>query len=127
VAIFTAPHAFEGVLANPLFWILLVLFSASALSVPMSSRRGRDGRTFLASSLTIVSIIGLAAIGMFPRIVASNIDLANSLTVYNSASTPRTQTVMLIIALIGMPIVLAYTAYVYKVFKGKVVFDEASY
>jgi cytochrome d ubiquinol oxidase subunit II len=136
VAIFTAPHAFESVLANPLFWILLVLFVASLASVPLYSRRGRDGRTFLrgrdgrtflASSLTIVSIIGLAAIGMFPRIVASNIDLANSLTVYNSASTPRTQTVMLIIALIGMPIVLAYTAYVYKVFKGKVVFDEASY
>lgn len=127
LAIFTAPHAFEGVLANPLFWILLVLFAASAVSVPMNSRRGRDGRTFLASSLTIVSLIGLAALGMFPRVVASSIDLANSLTIYNSASTPRTQTAMLIIALIGMPIVLAYTAYVYKVFKGKVVFDEASY
>ncbi len=127
VAIIAAPHAFEGVLANPLFWVLLVLFAASLASVPLYGRRGRDGRTFLASSVTIVSLIGLAAVGMFPRVVASSIDLANSLTIYNSASTPRTQTVMLIIALIGMPIVLAYTAYVYKVFKGKVVFDEASY
>jgi cytochrome d ubiquinol oxidase subunit II len=127
LAIFAAPHAFEGVLANPLFWILFVIFAASAISVPLNSRLGRDGRTFLASSLAIVSVIGLAAVGMFPRIVASSLDLANSLTVYNSASTPRTQTAMLIIALIGMPIVLAYTAYVYKAFKGKVVFDEASY
>ncbi|UCC81871.1 MAG: cytochrome d ubiquinol oxidase subunit II [Gemmatimonadota bacterium] len=127
VAILTAPHAFEGVLADPLFWILLGLFAAAAASVPLNSRSGRDGRTFLASSVTIAALIGLAAVGMFPRVVASTIDLANSLTIYNSASTPRTQTAMLIIALIGMPIVLAYTAYVYKVFKGKVVFDEASY
>ncbi|NIN71780.1 MAG: cytochrome d ubiquinol oxidase subunit II [Gemmatimonadetes bacterium] len=127
LAIFAAPHAFEGVLANPLFWILLVLFAASATSVPLSNRRGRYGRTFLATSVTIASLVGLTAVGMFPRVVASSIDLANSLTIYNSASTPRTQTAMLIIALIGMPIVLAYTAYVYKVFKGKVVFDEASY
>jgi cytochrome d ubiquinol oxidase subunit II len=127
LAIFLAPHAFEGALANPLFWVLLVLFAVSATAVPLSRRRGRDGRTFLASSVTIASLIGLAAVGMFPRVVASSIDLANSLTIYNSASTPRTQTAMLIIALIGMPLVLAYTAYVYKVFKGKVVFDEASY
>ncbi len=127
LAIFVAPHAFEGVLANPLFWVLLVLFAVSATAVPLSRRAGRDGRTFLASSVTIASLIGLAAVGMFPRVVASSIDLANSLTIYNSASTPRTQTAMLIIALIGMPLVLAYTAYVYKVFKGKVVFDEASY
>ncbi|UCC75158.1 MAG: cytochrome d ubiquinol oxidase subunit II [Gemmatimonadota bacterium] len=126
-AVFTAPHAFQGVIGNPLFWILLALFVAAAVSVPMNSRRGRDGRAFVASSLTIVSLIGLAAVGMFPRVVASSIDLANSLTIYNAASTPRTQTAMLIIALIGMPIVLAYTAYVYKVFKGKVVLDEASY
>ncbi|MGD2216473.1 MAG: cytochrome d ubiquinol oxidase subunit II [Gemmatimonadales bacterium] len=127
VAIFAAPHAFEGVITDPLFWVLLVLFGTSALSVPLSSRHGRDGRAFLASSFTIASLIGLVALGMFPRIVASSIDLANSLTIYNSASTPRTQGAMLIIALIGMPIVIAYTAYVYKVFKGKVVFDEASY
>lgn len=127
LAIFLAPHAFEGVLGNPLFWILLVLFAASAVSVPFYSRRGRDGPTFLASSVTIVSLVGLVAVGMFPRVVASSIDLANSLTIYNAASTPRTQTAMLIIALIGMPLVLAYTAYVYRVFKGKVVFDEASY
>jgi len=64
---------------------------------------------------------------MFPRIVPSSTDLAYSLTIYNAASTPRTQTAMLIIALIGMPLVIAYTAYIYRVFKGKVVLTEDSY
>ena len=59
--------------------------------------------------------------------VPSSIDLAYSLTIYNASSTPRTLTVMLVIALIGMPLVLAYTAYIYRTFAGKVVVDEESY
>ena len=72
-------------------------------------------------------MMGLAAVCLFPRVVPSSLDLANSLTVYNASSTPRTLTVMLVIALIGMPIVMAYTAYVYKVFAGKVALEEEGY
>ena len=61
------------------------------------------------------------------RIIPSSIDLANSLTIYNASSTPRTLTVMLIIALIGMPLVIGYTAFVYKTFMGKVAITESSY
>lgn len=125
--VFAAPHVFAGIAAKPLFWILLLAFAAAAVIVPIGSRAARYGRAFLASSLSIVSLVGLVAVGMFPRLVASSVDLAFSLTIYNSASTPRTQTAMLVIALIGMPLVLAYSAYVYMVFKGKVVFDDASY
>ncbi len=72
-------------------------------------------------------MLGLAAIGMFPRLVPSSIDLAYSLTIYNASSTQRTLTVMLIIALIGMPLVIAYTFYIYRVFMGKTVLTEESY
>jgi cytochrome d ubiquinol oxidase subunit II len=126
-SIFVAPHAFDGVLGNPLFWILLLVLLAAAAYVPLASRAARYGRAFLASSLTIIAIVGLAAVGMFPRLVPSSTDLAYSLTIYNAASTPRTQTVMLIIALIGMPLVIVYTAYIYRVFKGKVELTEESY
>jgi cytochrome d ubiquinol oxidase subunit II len=50
-----------------------------------------------------------------------------NLTITNAASQPNTLTVMLIIALIGMPFVLLYTAGVYYLFRGKVVLDEDSY
>jgi cytochrome d ubiquinol oxidase subunit II len=72
-------------------------------------------------------VIGLTAVSLFPRMVPSSIDLANSLTAYNASSTPRTLTVMLVIALIGMPLVIAYTAWIYKTFEGKVVITEESY
>ncbi len=66
-------------------------------------------------------MIFVAAASMFPRLLPSSIDVAHSLTVYNASSTPRTLTVMLVIALIGVPIMLGYTVFAYRVFKGKVV------
>lgn len=126
-SVFATPHLFEGVGRNPLFWLFLVLLIVAVISVPRFGGRAQYGRAFLASSLTTLSMIALAAIGMFPRLVVSSTNLANSLTIYNAASTPRTHTVMLVIALIGMPLVLVYTVFVYSVFKGKVVLTEDSY
>jgi cytochrome d ubiquinol oxidase subunit II len=126
-SILAAPHAFVGLLGKAAFWIILLLFAVAAVLVPVESRRERYGRAFLMSSLSIAALIGLAAVGLFPRLVPSSINLAYSLTIYNAASTPRTHMVMLIIALTGMPLVLVYTAYVYSVFKGKVVLTEDSY
>ena len=50
-----------------------------------------------------------------------------SITIFDASSSQLTLTVMLIIALVGMPLVIGYTIYAYKVFKGKVREDEASY
>ncbi len=116
-----APHLFAGVLASPLWWVLVVLFLAGLVAVPVFLKAGATFRAMVASSACILAMIGLAALGMFPRLVASSTDLANSLTIYNSASTPRTQTVMLVIALVGMPIVIGYTIWIYRVFRGKAV------
>ena len=124
---FVSPFLFEGVFGNLLFWIFVVLLSAAAVYIPVANRSGKFVRSFLASSVSIASIMGMAAVCLFPRMVPSSIDLANSLTVYNASSTARTHTVMLVIALIGMPIVIAYTAYVYKVFAGKVAVEEEGY
>jgi cytochrome d ubiquinol oxidase subunit II len=75
----------------------------------------------------IAGMIGLAAVSLFPRLVPSSIDLAYSLTIANSSSTPASQTVMLIIALIGMPLVVAYTIVIHRVFRGKVRITGDSY
>ncbi|MBU0717142.1 MAG: cytochrome d ubiquinol oxidase subunit II [Planctomycetes bacterium] len=125
--VFVSPFLFEGALGNPLLWIFFVLLLAAIIYVPIANRAGRFFRAFLASSVTIASMIGLAAVSLFPRLAPSSIDLANSLTAYNASSTPRTLTVMLVIALIGMPIVIAYTTYIYRAFAGKVVIAEESY
>ncbi len=125
--IFSASFLFEGVMGNFLTWILFLLLLASMVYIPVANKANQHFRAFLASSLTILCMIGLTAVSLFPRIVPSITDLSYSLTVYNAASTPKTQTVMLIIALIGMPIVIGYTYVIYRVFKGKVVINEDSY
>jgi len=124
---FAAQYLFDGVLGNPLFWVLFLLLIASILFIPIAAKAKKYFRAFLASSTMILSMIGLAAVSMYPRLVPSSIDMANSLTIYNASSTDRTLTVMLIIALIGMPLVIGYTWFIYRIFKGKTVITDESY
>ena len=124
---FVSPFLFDGILGKPLFWVLFVLLLGSVAYVPVANRGGMHMRAFLASSTAIASMMGLAAVSLFPRMVPSRIDAENALTAYNASSSPHTLTVMLVIALIGMPLVIAYTICVYKVFMGKVVVAEDGY
>jgi len=125
---FAAPYLFQGIMKNVLFWILLILLLVSIIYVPIGLKAKRFGWTFLSSSATIASVIGLFALSLYPRLVPSNIDLEKfSLTIYNASSSQYTLKTMLIIALIGVPIVLVYTIYVYRVFKGKVIITKDSY
>ena len=125
--LFEAPFQFNGLLNSPLFWILFILLLVSIVLIPVFVKAQKYFRALIFSSLTIISMIGLTALSLFPRIVPSNIDLDFSLTVYNSASSKTSLTAMLYIALIGMPIVIAYTIFVYRIFKGKVVITKESY
>jgi cytochrome d ubiquinol oxidase subunit II len=125
---FVAPFPMGEILASPLLWILLVLLISAMVYIPLATRAGKHLRAFLASSVTIASLVGVMGVSLYPRMVPSSVDVANhSLTIYNASSTPRTLTVMLIIALIGMPLVIAYTALVYSFFMGKVVLTEEGY
>jgi cytochrome d ubiquinol oxidase subunit II len=125
--LFEAGYLFRGLIGNPLFWIMFLLLLLALVYIPLSLKAAKYFRAFMASSVTILSIIGLAAVSIFPRIVPAINDLNNSLTVYNASSTPRSLTVMLIIAAIGVPIVLVYTIYMYRVFKGKTEITGESY
>jgi len=125
--IFVSPFLFEGMLRNPLFWVLFLLLLASILTIPAFLKAARHFRAFLASSLTIACMIGLSALSLFPRLVPSSVDLAYSLTIYNASSSEVTLSTMLIIALIGMPLVIGYTIFIYRAFKGKVVLTSDSY
>jgi cytochrome d ubiquinol oxidase subunit II len=105
---------------------LMLLLSASLIYLPIAAFVRRDYRhAFAASSGVIVGMVGLTATSLFP--VLLNNDAGAPLSAFNSSSTQRTLTVMLIIALIGMPLVLAYTIAIYRSFKGKVVLTEESY
>ena len=71
--------------------------------------------------------MALFGAGMYPDLVHAGNDPANSLTVYNAASSQKTLWIMLVIAGIGVPLVLAYTSSIYWIFRGKVKLDRFSY
>ena len=70
------------------------------------------------------ALFGLA---LYPNLVTASNDVAYGLTVYNAASSTPSLWRMLIIALIGMPFVLVYSAVVYRTFRGRVRLGDHSY
>ena len=125
--VFASPFMFDGAFANPLWWVAAVVMLAATVYIPVANTANRHLHAFLASSLAVASMIGLMGIGLFPRMVPSSVDLAHSLTLYAHSSTQNTLTVMLVIALIGVPIMLGYTFFIYRTFLGKVELTDESY
>ncbi|WP_414896929.1 cytochrome d ubiquinol oxidase subunit II [Rhodovulum sp. YEN HP10] len=83
-------------------------------------KTGKEGWTMLASKLSIFGIIASVGLTMFPFILPSSLDPSSSLTVWDSSSSHLTLFVMLVSSAIFVPLILAYTAWVYKVLWGKV-------
>lgn len=124
---FYANFLFENITKNILFWIFFLLLLLSIFYIPIGLKSQKYYLTFISSSLVITSVIALSAISLFPNLVPSSISPDFNLTAYNSSSSQYTLKVMLIIASIGMPIVIAYTIFMYKTFKGKVIITKDSY
>lgn len=82
---------------------------------------------FLASATTIAMLMASVAAGLYPVMLPSSLDPAFDLTVHNAASADNTLQVMFVLALLGMPFVLLYTAGIYYFFRGKVEIDDNSY
>ena len=111
----------------PAFFLIAVLTMLAIANIPREIHKGKEFRAFLSSSATIGLLLVLFAIGIFPNIVLSNPNIENSLTIYNASSSQKTLMIMLIMALIGMPFVVAYTIIIHKIYKGKVKIDDTSY
>ena len=123
----TLPHMTESLRRMPLLFVLPVLNILAIANIPREIHRGRDFRAFLSSCASMVALLALFGIGMYPNLVLSSPDPAHSLTIYNAASSSKTLGIMAVIAAIGMPLVLTYTASIYWIFRGKVRLDHHSY
>lgn len=121
------PHMAERVRSNPWLFGVALVTMLSIANIPREIHLGRDGRAFISSCVAMISLMALFGLEMYPNLVLSNPGAANSLTIHNAASSQKTLGVMLTIALIGVPIVLAYTVSIYWIFRGKVKLDKMSY
>ena len=122
------PHMVEAMRERPFFFIVALINILAVANIPREVSLGRDGRAFLCSSLNIVCLLALYGIGTFPNAVRAVNDPSElSLTLWNASSSETTLKILLIIALIGIPLVIAYTLAIYTIFRGKVKLESTSY
>jgi cytochrome d ubiquinol oxidase subunit II len=121
------PHMIGHIKDNPILFVVALLNMLAIANIPREIHHKNDFKAFLSSCAAILALFVLFAIGIFPNIVLSNPFPMNSLTVYNGASSQKTLGIMLIIAIIGIPFVLAYTVSIYWIFRGKVKLNKMSY
>jgi cytochrome d ubiquinol oxidase subunit II len=120
------PHMTANYARAPLLYLVPGLTLLLVLATPWLRLKGRDTLAFLSSSATVAGLMGCLGIGIFPNMVRG-LPVENSLSIANASSSPGSQRVMLVITALGMPLVLAYSAYIYWVFRGKVREDKAGY
>jgi len=103
-------------------WMLIapLLGFAGAFGAIYGMRAHREVATLMSSTLSVLGIISTVGLAMFPFILPSSIDPRSSLVVWDSASSHSTLFNMLVVTAVFLPIVAAYTAWVYRVLWGKV-------
>lgn len=122
------PHMSDAIRDRPIYFVVALINMFAIANIPREISHGRDGFAFASSCLNIICLLALFGIGMFPNVVRAINDPVNlSLTIYNSSSTEKTLGILLLIAAIGMPLVIAYTFAIYYIFHGKVKIDSTSY
>ena len=110
--------------AYPWMMVLPVAGFAGAMLALAGIRGRREGLAFAGSSLAATGIIASVGCSMFPFILPSSIDAHSSLTVWNASSTQKTLGIMRFVTLVFLPIVLAYTAWAYRVMFGRVTAED---
>jgi len=122
------PHMTDCCRDTPLLVVLPLLSFAVILSIPYLIKKGNDGWAFVASCGSLAILLALFGIGTFPNIVYSTVSPeTNSLTIFNTSSSQKTLGILLIVVAIGIPLVIAYGWWVYRIFRGKVKIEKSSY
>jgi len=102
--------------------ISIAAFVLSAVFV----RLRRNGSSFTLSAVGILGIVATFFTSLYPRVMVSSPDFANSLTVQNASSAHYTLAVMSVVALVCVPLVLVYQGWTYHVFRARVGGEELS-
>lgn len=121
------PHLTDRFKEFPALFVIPLLAFLSIANIPRLASKRKFMAAFAFSTITISLLLILVAIELYPTLLMSSGDVANSIDVYNAASSQKSLGIMLTIAAIGTPLVIGYTIFVYKTFWGKVKIDEMSY
>ncbi|WP_084126035.1 cytochrome d ubiquinol oxidase subunit II [Demequina sp. NBRC 110054] len=110
--------------SEPWTWAAVVVAALGLVAVVWFSRTESFGKAFIANSVVVVGAVVLIFGSMYPDVMPSSIDPSLSLTVDNASSSDYTLMVMTWVAVIMTPIVLAYQAWSYWVFRRRISTDH---
>jgi cytochrome bd ubiquinol oxidase subunit II len=110
--------------ANYQHWPLARLLPGAGLVAPLVlalvPRARAQVALFLCSAVGVAGVIGTMGVSLFPFLMPSSSEPSSSLTVWDASSSARTLWIMLLATGLFLPIVLAYTTWVYRVLRGRV-------
>lgn len=123
------PRSTHNIHQYPILWIVPVLNILAIANIPRMIHKHRPGWAFISSTCAIAAFVFLLMTALFPNLVTAAGDPTRSITIWpgSAASSIKTLHIMFLIALLGMPCVLAYTAVIYWTFRGKVELSDHSY
>jgi cytochrome bd ubiquinol oxidase subunit II len=103
--------------------VLLVAVVAQLIAVALVWRRGREGWAFVCTTAVVAAVVVLLLAALYPNLVPSTLNPAWSVTIYNGSSSPYTLGIMSWAAVIFAPLVVAYQAWTYWVFRQRISTD----
>lgn len=110
---------------------LSIILTVSAISVLAVSYvlilRGKSGVSLALNGIAVLGAVAAIFTGLFPRVMVSSLQADYSLTIYNTASSPYTLSVMSIAALTVLPVVIGYTIWTYRVFRKRLQVRDLEY
>ena len=104
----------------PLTRALPALGLVAPLALVLLARSRNHMTLFLCSAAGVAGVVGTMGVSLFPFLMPSSSEPNSSLTVWDASSSQRTLWIMLLATAVFLPIVLAYTAWVYRVLRGRV-------
>jgi cytochrome d ubiquinol oxidase subunit II len=115
-----ATHLDDNYRAAPVLLVIPAIAVAALLAMRFFLARGAGLLAFAASCVTILFVVFTGVAGLFPCLIPSRLDAAHHLTIYNSSSSLLTLTIMTVVALVFIPVVIAYKIWVYRIFRAPV-------
>ncbi|MDA3646026.1 cytochrome d ubiquinol oxidase subunit II [Saccharopolyspora indica] len=101
-------------------WVPLVIALVAALAGLARLYRWRDGQAFVLQGVALASVVITLFGALWPNVIPSTLDAANSLSIADTASSPYTLTVVTWVAAFGTPAVLIYQGWTYWVFRKRI-------
>lgn len=114
-----ATKLYDNYFKAPLLFALPLLAVIALVGIRVFISKGDFLSAFYSSCLCILMVVFTGIAGLYPNLIPSSISPEHSLTIFNTSSSEYTLKIMTVVAVIFVPIVIAYQAWVFKVFKGR--------